>query len=199
MRIQRVLDKSHRLSVPVLISGERAPLPHALLRGLEQGLKNFGIVSSSSLRRKIRKLIKITESGTSPQASEVTGLFESATRAIKKHGGQGLLLVIDELGKFLEYAAENPVQGDLFVLQTLAEFSTRSEQTPLLLLTILHQAFEQYASKLAESQQEEWAKVQGRFEDVAFVEPTEQILRLIGSAIEKKAGADKEEKFIGTC
>ena len=48
------------------------------------------------------------------------------------------------------------------------------------MLTILHQAFEQYAQRLATSQREEWAKVQGRFEDVAFVEPTEQVLRLIG-------------------
>ena len=67
----------------------------------------------------------------------------------------------------------------------LLKFATRSEQTPLLFLTILHQAFEQYANKFAKSQQEEWAKVQGRFEDIAFVEPTEQVLRLIGSAIER--------------
>ena len=56
------------------------------------------------------------------------------------------------------------------------------------MLTILHQAFEQYAQRLATSQREEWAKVQGRFEDVSFIEPTEQVLRLIGSAIEKTAG-----------
>ena len=94
------------------------------------------------------------------------------------------------LGKFLEYAAQDP-QGDVFVLQTLAEFATRSDQTPLFLLTILHQAFEQYASKAAKSQQEEWAKIQGRFEDIAFVEPTEQVLRLIGSAIERTSGDEE--------
>ena len=179
---------------PVLISGERAPLPTVLLRGLDRGLKNFGISSSSSLLRKIRKLLKTTANDTPPQASEITDLFESATRIIKKSGGRGLLVVIDELGKFLEYAAQHPAQGDVFVLQTLAEFATRSDQTPLLLLTILHQAFEQYANKLAKSQQEEWAKVQGRFEDIAFVEPTEQVLRLIGSAIEKTSEG-KEEKL----
>ena len=90
---------------------------------------------------------------------------------------------IDELGKFLEYAAQHPVQDDVFVLQTLAEFATRSDQTPLFLITILHQAFEQYANKIAKSQREEWAKIQGRFEDIAFVEPAEQVLRLIGSAV----------------
>ena len=176
---------------PVLISGECASLSIALLRGLEQGLKTFGIPSASAPRPNIRKLLKTAANHIPLQASEITNLFESATRAIKRKGGQGLLLIIDELGKFLEYAAQHPAHGDVFVLQTLAEFATRSKRTPLLFLTILHQAFEQYANKFAKSQQEEWAKVQGRFEDIAFVEPTEQVLRLVGSAIEKTSESEK--------
>ena len=54
-------------------------------------------------------------------------------------------------------------------------------------MTILHQAFESYAHHAAKSQREEWAKIQGRFEDFAFAEPTEQVLRLVGTAIEKKS------------
>ena len=180
---------------PVLISGERAPITLALLRGLEHGLKTFGISSSSALQRKIRNLLKTAANGTPPHASEITGLFESAARAIEKNGGVGLLLVIDELGKFLEYAAHSPVHGDVFVLQTLAELASRSDRTPLFLLTILHQAFEQYANKLAKSQREEWAKVQGRFEDIAFVEPAEQVLRLIASAIQSTPIEKKENSF----
>ena len=178
---------------PVLISGERAPITLALLRGLEHGITTFnGISARSSLRRKIKKLSKMAEQGEIPSASEITELFESATHYVAENGGTGLLLVIDELGKFLEYAAQSPAQGDVFVLQTLAEFATRSTQTPLFLLTILHQAFEQYAHRLAKSQREEWAKVHGRFEDIAFVEPAEQILRLIGSAIQDKSVEKKE-------
>ena len=163
-----------------------------LLRGLENGLETFGISSNSSVPQKIKALLETAASDIPLQASEITNIFEAATRVIRRKGGQGLLLVIDELGKFLEYAAQSPAQGDVFVLQTLAEFATRSEQTPLLFLTILHQAFEQYANKFAKSQQEEWAKVQGRFEDIAFVEPTEQVLRLIGSAIERTSGGKEE-------
>ena len=175
---------------PVLISGERAPITLALLRGLEHGLKTFG-VSSSDLQQKVKNLLKTAADGTPLQASEITALFESAARSIEKNGGVGLLLVIDELGKFLEYAAQSPAQGDVFVLQTLAELAARSDRTPLFLLTILHQAFEQYANKLAKSQREEWAKVQGRFEDIAFVEPAEQILRLIASAIQSTSTDEK--------
>ena len=176
----------------VLISGERSPITLALLRGLERGLTTFSDLPAHRgpfhpLLSDIQRRLDAAENGTLPHASEITGLFESATGQIRTEGGTGLLLVVDELGKFLEYAAHDPEYGDLFVLQSLAEFATRSQQTPLLMLTILHQAFEQYAQRLAASQREEWAKVQGRFEDVSFVEPTEQVLRLIGSAIEKTA------------
>ena len=186
---------------PVLISGERSPITLALLRGLERGLTTFSDsrVGGSAIQHgsfrplllDIQKRLDASENGIFPHASEITYLFESATHQIRTEGGTGLLLVVDELGKFLEYAAQNPAQGDLFVLQSLAEFAARSDQTPFLMLTILHQAFEQYAQRLATSQREEWAKVQGRFEDVAFVEPTEQVLRLIGDAIEKTSAVEK--------
>ena len=195
-RFMRINDNRKMSSsgfCPVLISGERAPITRALLQGLERGLTAFnGTLPSNLLRRQIKNLSKAAERGEIPSAAEITRLFEAATHHIGENGGTGLLLVIDELGKFLEYAAQSPAQGDVFVLQTLAEFATRSTQTPLFLLTILHQAFEQYAHRLAKSQREEWAKVQGRFEDIAFVEPAEQILRLIASAIQDKSVAEKK-------
>ena len=186
---------------PVLISGERSPITLALLRGLERGLIAFSdssvhhsAIQPTSFRpllSDIQKRLEAAKSGALPHASEITDLFESTTYQVGAAGGTGLLLVVDELGKFLEYAAQNPAHGDLFVLQSLAEFAARSRQTPLLMLTILHQAFEQYAQRLARSQREEWAKVQGRFEDVSFMEPTEQVLRLIGNAIERTAAVEK--------
>ena len=173
---------------PVLISGERAPLSLGLLRGLVHGLTaSNGTIPPASLIQKSQKLLETAEKGTLPSASEITTLFESAANVICESGGSGLLVVIDELGKFLEYATQQPAQGDMFVLQTLAEFADRSENTPLFLMTILHQAFERYAERAGKSQQEEWAKVQGRFEDIAFSESTEQVLRLVGTALEKRS------------
>ena len=186
---------------PVLISGERSPITLALLRGLERGLTTFSDspvgrspiqhTSFRPLLLDIQKRLDAAQNGSLPHASEITNLFESATYQIGVEGGTGLLLIVDELGKFLEYAAQNPAHGDLFVLQSLAEFAARSDQTPLLMLTILHQAFEQYAQRLAAAQHEEWVKVQGRFEDVSFVEPSEQVIRLIGNAIERTSTVEK--------
>ncbi len=171
---------------PVLISGERAPLSLALLRSLDRGLSNSnGTYISISLQQELKELLETASKDSLPTASDVTHLYESATQQICESGGSGLLLIIDELGKFLEFAAQNPSQGDMFLLQSLAELADRSQQTPLFLMTILHQAFEAYALRTEQSQREEWTKVQGRFEDVVFTEPTEQVLRLVGAALEK--------------
>ena len=171
---------------PVLISGERAPLSLALLRSLDRGLSNSnGTNISISLQQELKELLETANNDSLPTASDVTHLYESATHQICDSGGSGLLLIIDELGKFLEFAAQNPSQEDMFILQSLAELADRSQQTPLFLMTILHQAFEAYALRTEQSQREEWTKVQGRFEDVVFTEPTEQVLRLVGAALEK--------------
>ncbi len=91
----------------------------------------------------------------------------------------------------------NPEQGDVFVLQELAEAATRSKR-PFLFLTILHQALDRYADHMSPERRAEWAKVQGRFEDVAFEERTEQVLRLLAHAIRHEGRARRpESRFAG--
>ena len=107
---------------PVLISGERAPLSLGLLQGLERGLTSVnGTLSTKPLLQELKNQLKTAEEGTLPTASEITDLFEAATHHICASGGTGLLLIVDELGKFLEYATQHPAQGDMFALQSLAE------------------------------------------------------------------------------
>lgn len=130
----------------------------------------------------------------SPSGTAVIGLFEEANDYLERFGNDaaGILLIVDELGKFLEYGASNPDRGDVFILQELAESATRSKR-PFLLLTILHQALDRYANHLSPGRRAEWAKVQGRFEDVAFEERSDQMLRLLAQAI-KQEGEDTHLK-----
>ena len=182
---------------PVLITGERAPLALALLRGLNRGLSNTnGSHKPNLLCQEINELLESRTKDSLPTVSEITHIFDAATHQICNSGGSGLLLIIDELGKFLEFAAQNPSQEDMFILQSLAELADRSQQTPLFLMTILHQAFEAYALRTEQSQREEWTKVQGRFEDVVFTEPTEQVLRLVGAALEKPSAVISKENLL---
>ena len=82
---------------------------------------------------------------------------------------------------FLEGAAYDGT--DLYFFQQLAEIASRSNNR-LIVIGILHQAFEEYAFRLSREMRDEWAKIQGRFVDLAInVDPDEQ-LELLGRAIE---------------
>lgn len=168
--------------LPVLVTGSRQPLDKALAGGLAASLRAVATRGRRpQLIDRLERLAAQTESG-----GGVVALFEEASEYLERAEGEeaGLLLVVDELGKFLEFGATNPEQGDVFVLQELAEAATRSRR-PFLCLTILHQALNRYADHLSAGRRSEWAKVQGRFEDVAFEERSEQLLRLLAHAVRR--------------
>lgn len=96
-----------------------------------------------------------------------------------KNQGQFLVILVDEFGKVLEHAANQNPEKEMYFLQKLAEFANVPSRD-VLLITTLHQNFTAYAQGLSESQRKEWNKVKGRFQEVVFVEPVEQIL-LLGS------------------
>lgn len=103
-----------------------------------------------------------------------------ALLAVAGEGRGGVLLVLDELGKLLEHAAATG--GDVHLLQDLAEHSARSAGR-LVVIGILHQAFDQYATRVAHDARQEWAKVQGRFQDLSFLAGADETVALLGRAI----------------
>ena len=120
------------------------------------------------------------------QALRVEGGAESVIDELKSYyqylqaHGKFLVIVVDEFGKVLEHAAKNNPEQELYFMQKLAEFvNVPSRQ--ILLLTTLHQNFSSYARGLSEAQRNEWTKVKGRFKEITFVEPIEQILYLASS------------------
>ncbi|GHB82846.1 hypothetical protein [Persicitalea jodogahamensis] len=88
-----------------------------------------------------------------------------------------LFIVIDEFGKFLEHAARHNPEQELYVIQQLTEFANNSDHN-ICLITSVHQNFDAYAQNLSDAQQQEWRKVKGRFREITFNEPVEQLLYL---------------------
>jgi len=93
-----------------------------------------------------------------------------------------LVIIIDEFGKFLEYASQNNPEQNVYFLQQLSEYVNDPDKN-ILLITSLHQNFLAYASKLTIEQKQEWEKVKGRFIELAFNEPIEQLLYLASQRI----------------
>ena len=92
-----------------------------------------------------------------------------------------LLLIIDEFGKNLE-AARDGGDADPYLLQQLAE-AGQGSGSPIFVITLQHLSFEDCLAGADGAQRREWAKVQGRFEDVAFMDSPEQTRSLIGTAL----------------
>lgn len=171
--------------LPILITGNRAPVARTLLAGLITSLEKSPLEYVEKVLRRLRKDYKAVLDAPHPASADVTKIFAEISGQLVKSvsGCRGLLVVVDEMGKFLEYAALYPDEGDLQVFQELAEYAARSEAAPLLLITILHQAFEEYAYRLSATQRREWQKVQGRFIDIPFGDGADETIRLIGQAI----------------
>lgn len=109
----------------------------------------------------------------------VSVLMDAAHRDTGNQGG--LILFIDEMGKFLESAAG--LGSDIYLFQQLAEAASRSHQR-LLIIGVLHQAFEEYANRLSREMRDEWSKIQGRFIDLAINTAGEEQIELLSRAIE---------------
>ena len=130
-----------------------------------EALKERGIVSQS-------------QSKAWTEIDLVKALAETSS---SESNDAGLILFIDEMGKFLEAAANET--GDAYVFQQLAEIASRSEGR-FLVVGVLHQAFEEYAHRLSHETRDEWAKIQGRFIDLPINVAGEEQIELIARAIE---------------
>jgi hypothetical protein len=184
--------KQPRGFLVVLVSGSRQALVPALLDGISRAVRLF-FGSKAKGRAYVEEVEALAKKrGRGPSEEAVCDLLQRLAADASAGGGLGLLLLVDEFGKFLEHAAANPAQGDVFVLQRVAELAVRSDDCPIGVVTVLHQAFERYAANLPPTTRDEWRKIQGRFQDVAFVEEAGQLLTLIGSAVGLRATVPAE-------
>ena len=160
------------------------PVNKTLIRALLHGLKEHRPPKEQKARLKnlVSQVEKLSESNR-PSSSALTKAFESA----KEICGIPLLVVVDEFGKNLEFQTHHADRGDLFMLQRL------SESRDTWLWVCLHQAFSEYSNALSNIQREEWQKIQGRFDDISFVEPAEQMTSLIRESLRQ----NRNGKFDG--
>ncbi|WP_110516870.1 hypothetical protein [Herpetosiphon llansteffanensis] len=163
------------------ISGNNESLRYSILRGLLDLFEATSFLDDKRLKLP-RSIAAALDEDVSPQ--QVAQFLSETSALVKERSAfQGIAIIIDELGQFLYYASRQGDEQDLFVLQTIAEMAARSGTTPIIIVTILHQAFERYASTSGIARRAEWAKVQGRFAELPFQEPPVQILRIVARAL----------------
>ena len=164
----------------------REPVAATVVRALRDGAgRYFGSGHSFDGTDDLERML---DADKAPSAEAVLSMIR------KMCSEAPVLLVIDEFGKNIEYSAdEQRGEGDLFLLQAMAEMSGGSEGVPLFIVTLQHVAFEEYAAGASSAQRSEWSKVQGRFDDLPFANSSGQTRRLVAGALEHPGPAYKKE------
>lgn len=158
----------------VVTAPQREPITTTVLRALHRGALRFGLDKDA---RTFSKLVDraADPSARTPSHDEVLDALNRLTNVAP------VLLVVDEFGKNLEAYARAEHDADLYLLQRIAEVAAAPDSR-LLVLTIQHMAFEAYSETASVAQRREWAKVQGRFEDIPFIDTAATARELIATA-----------------
>ena len=153
--------------------------------GQFNGFKNFEFLNIvgdySSLMKLLNEKLDNLNYTDSKNFFKVFDSYYNRIAANKKF----LFVMIDEFGKILEYAAKNNPEKELYFIQQFTEYVNDPDKN-IILITTLHQNFSAYARKLSYEQKNEWIKVKGRFKELVFNEPVEQLLHLAASRLDKK-------------
>ena len=163
------------------MTAEAEPVAQTVLRALDTGLERWiseNRMGSRSAGARLRKAVQGARERSEHASGAILGLLRNVGELAP------VLLIIDEFGKNLEAFARESQGSDLFLLQEIAELAGGANASPVFTLTLQHLAWDEYASDASRAQRREWAKIQGRFEDIAFVESSTQVRALIARGIQ---------------
>ena len=164
-----------------LVTAGREPLNRTVLWALYSAvLRSYGKIPSR-LAFRASAALKAALADAESDDPRRTGPSPSALVDVARCLAEDapLILMIDEFGKNLE-AIRDGGDADPYLLQQLAE-AGQGAGAPIFVLTLQHLSFEDHLAGTSSVQRREWAKVQGRFEDIAFVESAGQTRALIGT------------------
>jgi len=168
------------------LTGERAFF--SPINGQFNGCKDFRFINvvgeAGSFIEGLASVLKVE-----PNEKTILNKIKRLQNKLRKEN-TCLVLIVDEFGKFLEYAASNDPNRELYFIQRLAEYANDPDRN-LLFITTLHQNFDAYAIGLQETQRKEWEKVKGRLKELTFNEPVEQLLNLAAAYIGNTSGYRK--------
>ncbi len=190
-RERRRLDIDRRGVILAVVSAEREPIATAVVRALHHGAELYwsGPGRKPDLVHRLRTAVH-----QRPHTAEAVLAVIDELSAVAP-----VLVVVDELGKNLEYAADRSADGDLHLLQRLAERLSSSPTFSGGLLTLTHLAFEDYLVGSRDTRRQEWRKIHGRFDDIPFVANTAHSINLLAEALHLEASPPTLQKLEQAC
>lgn len=169
---------------PLAVVGSRSSIGRSVASAVAQALTPWRTKSAIAMKR---ALDLDAATYRSQALNACTGaLMADFAEAAQDEGHAGVLLLIDEVGKFIEHAALRPDEGDLIALQQIAEGACRPDDDKLAVVVMLHQHFASYAAGVGRALGDEWHKIASRFDEIAFDEPVERYAHFAAHALKVK-------------
>lgn len=165
---------------PVIVSGRRVSFARELLRIVIDGCREKSVISDE-LKASAESIL---DRDNAPDVQAVTALVAEMAAELRDRTGEGLLLLVDEMGRFLEHAAANMGIEDPSIFQTLAERSGGRAGANLAVVGFLHHRFVDYVAGMGRWIEAEWARSSERYEELSFSGSTEQSLFMLARALE---------------
>ncbi|MEZ5709870.1 MAG: hypothetical protein R3E02_10835 [Blastomonas sp.] len=166
---------------PLVVVGRRASLARNLLSAVAANARaRFGEADTQALRC---EHILGSEDGTRIDTEDVLNELVELSERLRVSDGAGLLLLVDEMGRFLEFAATNQASEDPALFQQLAERASGSAHENFAVVAFLHHRFDDYLGNHDDWSSKEWARSAERYEEIAFTEPREQSVHLLANAL----------------
>lgn len=130
------------------------------------------------------------------ETRDVRTLLRVCTEKMVQSGQDRIVIVWDEFGRHLQGLVSEGRPEELDVIQVLAEIASRSSAVPISLVLLLHRSLLGYATGLPAGLRREWAKIEGRFETLQYLDDSAELYELIGSLVrESRSRAPAETDF----
>lgn len=111
-------------------------------------------------------------------------VFLDVVKLVRGHGYSGIVVLWDEFGRYLESRASQAFSSEVAQLQAFAEACNHSGSDALHLVLFTHKEVQSYASSLPKSFQQEWARIEGRFQNHNVTGDPHIAYRLVATAIQ---------------
>lgn len=180
----KAVKKEEKGYLPIAITARRRPISQLLLEGILEAV--YKLKPTPTADQLISRMQEALEKKYWQDSATILQFLLDTNKEAKKQNLSGLLVLIDEAGKTLEYALQDRSGGDVYIFQEIAELANRQQEVPILFLIILHQMFDDYVELSDRTIRNEWAKVQERFQSIQFSESAATTIRMVAKAIQHK-------------
>ena len=172
----------------------RSSRRHGLVVALQGAHEHVPLALKAAAIEAMRRL-RLGRQARPLQAIEVNTIDDALrflselTQRCRDLGYDRILIAWDEFGRHVESLVSNGRASQLAEVQQLAEFAARAKEPSVAIALLMHQGLLHYGSNVPQSVRNEWKKIEGRFNQIQYVDDSKEIYRLIATIVRGSNGA----------